>query len=550
MSTAPTDTDAWRALSDHHELMRDVSMRALFADDPGRAKRMTVELEDLYVDFSKHRVTDETLGLLVALAEASGLRAAIEQMFSGELINVTERRAVLHVALRNRSNSPIRVEGKNVVPQVSATLAKMRTLVEKVRSGEDTGHTGQEITEVVNIGIGGSDLGPQMVCEALRPFWKRGMRAHFVSNVDGAHLSQTLADIDPARTLFIVASKSFTTEETLTNATSAREWLVSALGSEQAVGDHFVAVSSNVDAVRAFGIHPAHCFEMWDWVGGRFSLWSAIGLPIACVVGMDRFEELLGGAHEMDEHFREAPLGQNIPVLSALLGVWYSNFFGAETFAVLPYDQSLHRLPAWLQQGDMESNGKHVRRDGVAVDDYSTGPIVWGEPGTNAQHSFFQLLHHGTRLVPCDFLAPIRSQHPLGDHHDKLLSNLFAQSEALMVGKTEEEVLAEFEAAGASEDDIVRLLPHKVFEGNRPSTMILFDQLDARTLGMILAMYEHRIFVQGVIWGVNSFDQWGVELGKQLAKRILPELRGTGPHVEHDASTERLIARVRSRRAT
>ncbi|HJL14050.1 MAG TPA: glucose-6-phosphate isomerase [Sandaracinaceae bacterium LLY-WYZ-13_1] len=544
MSQSPTDADAWKALTAHYARVRELHLRDLFRDDPERARRMTFRLDDLYVDFSKHRVTDETLELLVQLAVERELPAWIEKMFTGERINATEGRAVLHVALRNRSNRPIRVDGKNVMPAVSAVLARMRSFTERLRSGEHRGHTDETITDVVNLGIGGSDLGPQLVAEALRPYWRDGMRAHFVSNVDGTHLAETLEGLDPARTLFVVASKSFSTQETLTNARSARRWLVEKLGAESAVAKHFVAVSTNHQAVKDFGIDPANVFEFWDWVGGRYSLWSAIGLPVACVIGMDRFEALLAGAHRMDEHFRTAPLAENIPVLSALIGLWYVNFFGAASFAVLPYDQSLRRLPAWLQQGDMESNGKRTRRDGEVVSGYYTGPIVFGEPGTNGQHAFFQLLHQGTRMVPCDFLAPVVSHHPLGDHHAKLLANLLAQTEALMIGRTEAEARAELEEAGLEEDAIARLVPHKVFPGNRPSTTMLFDRLTPETLGSILALYEHRIFVQGVIWGINSFDQWGVELGKKLAKRILPELGATSEATEHDASTRALIDHV------
>ena len=547
MSTSPVDAAAHRALSTHYIEMRRVHMRDLFRADSTRAARMTKHLDDLYVDFSKHRVTDQTLSLLLELARERDVPAWIEKMFAGEKINTTEDRAVLHVALRNRSNRPIRVDGVNVMPEVSAVLARMRAFTDRLRSGMHVGHSGDVITDVVNIGIGGSDLGPLMVAEALRPFWKEGLRAHFVSNVDGAHLAQTLADLDPMKTLFIIASKTFTTDETLTNARSARAWLVDRLVDDSAVSKHFVAVSSNVEGAKGFGIEASNVFELWDWVGGRYSLWSAVGLPIACVIGMDRFEDLLLGAHRMDEHFRTAPLEENIPVLSALLGVWYASFFGSETYALLPYDQSLHRMPAWLQQGDMESNGKRTRRDGDLVEGYSTGPIVFGEPGTNAQHSFFQLLHQGTRLVPCDFLAPINPQVVLGDHHDKLLANMLAQGEALMIGKTEEEARAELEALGLDETAIATLLPHKVFEGNRPSTTILFERLDPKTLGCLLALYEHRIFVQGVIWGVNSFDQWGVELGKQLARRLLPEL-GAASAGAHDGSTRALIAQVRAGR--
>lgn len=544
---APTESAAWKALVSHRCELEHVHMRDLFRDDPSRAERMHLELDDLYVDYSKNRIVDRTLELLFELARERDLSGWIERMFAGERINTTEDRAVLHVALRNRSDRPMRVDGVDVMPNVRAVLAKMRAFTERLRGGQHLGFTGQTITDVVNIGIGGSDLGPLMVCEALRPYWKEGMRAHFVSNVDGAHLAQTLAELDPARTLFIVASKTFTTLETLTNARSAREWLVSRLGHEDAVAKHFVAVSTNHRAVAEFGIDQENVFEFWDWVGGRYSLWSAIGLPIACVIGMGRFEELLEGAHRMDEHFRSAPFAENIPVVLALIGLWYASFWNACSFALLPYDQRLHRMPAWLQQGDMESNGKRTRRDGSVIEGYTTGPIVWGEPGTNGQHAFFQLLHQGTRLVPADFLAAIRGDDGLGDHHAKLLANLLAQTEALMIGKTEAEARAELERSGMDEERIAALLPHKVFPGNRPSTTILFDRLDPRTLGSLLALYEHRIFVQGVIWGVNSFDQWGVELGKQLASRILPELEPGAPIGEHDASTRALIDRIRAR---
>ncbi len=541
--SSPTESAAWEALEAHHAETESLHLRELFAEDPERAARMRLTLDDLWVDLSKNRVTDRTLELLVQLAEDRDVPGWIARMFAGDRINVTEDRAVLHVALRNRSDRPVRLDGEDVMPGVRAVLAKMRRFTDALGDGTHRGFTGERITDVVNIGIGGSDLGPLMVCEALRPYWREGLRAHFVSNVDGAHLAETVKHLDPARTLFIVASKTFTTMETLTNARSARAWLVERLGDEAAVAKHFVAVSTNHAAVKEFGIDPENVFEFWDWVGGRYSLWSAIGLPIACVVGMDRFEELLAGAHRMEEHFRAAPLRQNVPAMLALIGVWYASFYDACSFAVLPYDQSLHRLPAWLQQGDMESNGKRTRRDGSVIDGYTTGPIVWGEPGTNGQHAFFQLLHQGTQLVNCDFLAPIHSQYPVGDHHDKLLANMLAQTEALMIGKTEAEARVELEKSGASPERVAALVPHKVFPGNRPSTTILFDRLDPRTLGALLAMYEHRIFVQGVVWGVNSFDQWGVELGKQLANRILPELR-EGASGTHDASTEALIAHV------
>ncbi|MEO0321331.1 MAG: glucose-6-phosphate isomerase [Myxococcota bacterium] len=545
--TSPTDTAAWAALAAHHAEIAPRQLRELFAEDPGRAARMTHRLDDFLVDLSKNRATEETFSRLLALAEARGLPAAIEAMFSGQRINVTEDRAVLHVALR--ADAPMAFEGRDVVVDVHEVLGRMRTFTTALRDGSHLGHTGQTFTDVVNIGIGGSDLGPLMVCEALKPFWREDLTPHFVSNVDGAHLAETLKRLDPERTLFIIASKTFTTQETLTNARSARAWLVDELGDESAVAKHFVAVSTNRQGVADFGIDAErNMFGFWDWVGGRYSLWSAIGLPIACAVGMDAFEELLAGARRMDAHFRSAPLAENLPVLLGLLGVWYANFFGAETFAVLPYDQSLHRLPAWLQQGDMESNGKRVRKDGTQVRGYTTGPIVWGEPGTNGQHAFYQLLHQGTRLVPADFMAPLHAQHALGDHHDKLLANLLAQTEALMIGKTEAEARAELEAAGMRGEALEALVPHKVFEGNRPTNTILFDRLDAKTLGTLLALYEHRIFVQGVIWGVNSFDQWGVELGKQLAKKILPELSGDAPAGGHDASTNALVAHVRSAR--
>jgi glucose-6-phosphate isomerase len=539
-------TPAWLALLRHHEEMRDVHMRDLFAGDPGRFDRFSLRLGDLLVDCSKHRVTQETLRLLFALARQAGVEEWRDRMFRGEKINGTEDRAVLHVALRNRSNRPILADGKDVMPEVNGVLSRMRDFTERLRSGAWKGHTGERITDVVNIGIGGSDLGPVMATEALRPYWQKGLSAHFVSNVDGTHLVETVKPLQPARTLFIVASKTFTTQETLMNARSARAWLTAALG-EEAVPRHFVAVSTNQKEVSRFGIDTANMFGFWDWVGGRYSLWSAIGLPIACVIGMDRFEEMLAGAHQMDEHFRTARLEENIPVLLALLGVWYANFFGAETHAILPYDQYLHRFPAYLQQADMESNGKRVDKQGEPVD-YTTGPIVWGEPGTNGQHAFYQLIHQGTRLVPCDFLAPVHTHNPLDAHHEVLLANFFAQTEALMRGKTAEEARAELQQAGLPPDRVEALVPHKTFPGNRPSTSMLFDRLDPRTLGLLVAMYEHKIFTQGVVWNIYSFDQWGVELGKQLAKRIEPELKGQEQVTSHDASTSGLINHYKQRR--
>ncbi|UJR78984.1 glucose-6-phosphate isomerase [Sandaracinus amylolyticus] len=552
----PTDTAAWNELSKHADAIRGVQLRELFAKDPTRAQRMVLHHDDVRVDLSKHRATDETLRLLARLAEQCGVPAMRDRMFAGEPINETEGRAVLHVALRNLSSRPILVDGNDVMPEVREVLDRMRAFAGELRSGALRGAKGDRITDVVNIGIGGSDLGPLMVCEALSPYWIDGpIRPHFVSNVDPAHLARTLHGLRPETTLFVVASKTFTTQETIANAKAARAWLVSALG-EDAVRSHFVAVSTNHAKVGEFGIARERTFGFWDWVGGRYSLWSAIGLPIALAVGFERFEELLAGAHAIDEHFRTAPLEQNVPVVLAMLGVWYAAFFDADTFAVLPYSQALHRMPAWLQQGDMESNGKSVDHQGRRVEGYTTGPIVWGEPGTNGQHAFYQLLHQGTRLVPIDFLAPLEPDWPrpgtpeplasmLRDQHTLLLANVIAQAEALMVGKSIEVVKRELEAQGLSKDAIERLAPHKVFEGNRPSTTMTFRRLDPRTLGALLAIYEHRIFVQGVIWNVNSFDQWGVELGKQLAKTIEGELRG-GPTQPHDGSTAALVAEARS----
>jgi glucose-6-phosphate isomerase len=542
-----TESPAWRALKSHHEKTKDLHMRALFAEDPARFSKMTLRLDDLLVDYSKHRVTAETMKLLFDLARQQKVEAWRDRMFAGEKINGTESRAVLHIALRNRSNRPIVVDGEDVMPEVNRVLAKMRDFTERLRSGAWKGYTGQTITDVVNIGIGGSDLGPVMATEALRPYWKKDLRAHFVSNVDGTHLVETVKGLDPERTLFIVASKTFTTQETLMNARSARAWLVGKLGSDAAVPKHFVAVSTAAAEVKKFGIAEENMFPFRDWVGGRYSLWSAIGLSIACVIGMDHFEQLLTGAFDMDEHFRTAPLEQNIPVVLAMLGVWYANFFGAETHAILPYDQYLHRFPAYFQQGDMESNGKGVDRAGRAITDYDTGPVVWGEPGTNGQHAFYQLIHQGTRIIPCDFLAPVRTQNPLDDHHRVLLANYFAQTEALMKGKTEDEARAELEAAGLPPERVTELVPHKRFSGNRPSTSILFDKLTPRTLGRLVAMYEHKIFTQGIVWNIYSFDQWGVELGKQLAKKIEPELAAPGPVSSHDSSTNGLINHYKSR---
>jgi len=546
--SALTSSPAWKALLDHQPSIAKTTMRALFAADPQRFARMSREACGVFVDWSKHRATDETWRLLLALADQAGVAAWRDKMFAGAKLNGTEDRAVLHVALRNRSNRPILVDGVDVMPEVNAVLARMRSFTDRVRSGAWKGHTGKAITDVVNIGIGGSDLGPVMVTEALRPYWQSGMRAHFVSNIDGTHLTEVLERVDPERTLFIVASKTFTTQETLTNATSARGWLLAKLGAgDDAVAKHFVALSTNAKEVGKFGIDTANMFQFWDWVGGRYSLWSAIGLSIACVIGMDSFEELLAGGHDMDEHFRTAPLAANLPVILGLLGVWYANFWGAETHAILPYDQYLHRFAAYFQQGDMESNGKSVDRAGQPVD-YTTGPVIWGEPGTNGQHAFYQLIHQGTRLIPCDFIAPIETHNRLGNHHAILLANFFAQTEALMKGKTPDEARAELVAAKLPAERIEQLVPHKTFPGNRPTTSIVVQRVTPRTLGALVAMYEHKIFVQGIVWNIYSFDQWGVELGKQLASRILPELDGDAAVTSHDASTNGLINLYKTRR--
>lgn len=537
--------DVWRKLETHRDLLRRDGIRALFARDPERFASWSFTLDDLLVDLSKHFLTAETLQLLTALARARDVEGLRDRMFAGEPINTTEHRAVLHVALRNRSGRPMAVQGRNVMPDVEAMLARVRDLSTRIRSGASTGSTGARITDVVNLGIGGSDLGPAMVTEALAPYAREGPRLHFVSNVDGSHLAETLRGLRPETTLFIVASKTFTTQETMANARSARAWLLEAVRDERYVARHFVAVSTNAEAVRAFGIAPEHLCGFWDWVGGRYSVWSSIGLPVAIAIGPDRFEALLQGAHDVDEHFRTAPLERNVPVLLGLLGVWYTNFFDADTHAVLPYDQYLHRLPAYLQQLDMESNGKGVTRDGRTAD-VATGPIVWGEAGTNGQHAFYQLLHQGPRLVPCDFLVAAESHNPLGDHHQLLVANAFAQAEALLCGKSAEAVREELAAQGLTGEALDRLVPHKVFPGNRPSTTFLYRRLDPRTLGRLLALYEHKVFVMGAVWDINSFDQWGVELGKRLADRLRPELDANGPSHVHDGSTAGLLAHYRS----
>ncbi|HQR60672.1 MAG TPA: glucose-6-phosphate isomerase [Methylophilaceae bacterium] len=535
-----TTSEIWQTLIKHQQEIAPKHMREMFADDPARFIRFSLQFNDILLDYSKNRITEETLTRLLQLARESGVEEWRDRMFSGEKINFTEQRAVLHTALRNRSKRPVLVDGKDVMPDIRRVLAHMRQFTERVRSGEWKGYTGKAITDVVNIGIGGSDLGPAMVCKALHPYSRADLRAHFVSNVDGAHLSIVLQQCDPETTLFVVASKTFTTQETLINAHSARRWFLEKSGSESHIAKHFVALSTNAEEVKKFGIDTANMFEFWDWVGGRYSLWSAIGLSIALHVGMDAFEQLQQGAFEVDEHFRSAPLEQNMPVILAMIGIWYNNFFGAQTHAILPYDESLGRFPAYFQQGDMESNGKAIDREGRRVD-YSTGPIIWGEPGTNGQHAFFQLIHQGSKMVPCDFLMPIETHYPIGEHHQILFSNFLAQTKALMQGKSEPDARTELEAAGIKGDALEKLLPHKIFRGNRPTNSILFNKLDPKTLGSLIAIYEHKIFVQGIVWHINSFDQWGVELGKQLAQAILPQLQDNKPISENDSSTNGLI---------
>lgn len=543
-SINPTQTAAWQALTQHYQSMRNVTLRDLFADDPLRFNAYSATFEDQFLlDYSKNLINQSTMQHLLALAHETKLPEAIAAMFRGDKINRTEDRAVLHVALRNRSNTPIMVDGQDVMPQVNAVLAKMKAFCDKVISGQWTGYTGQAITDVVNIGIGGSDLGPYMVTEALKPY-KNHLNMHFVSNVDGTHIAETLKSLDPETTLFLVASKTFTTQETMTNALSAREWFLQSAHEQAHVAKHFAALSTNASAVAAFGIDTANMFEFWDWVGGRYSLWSAIGLSIALSIGFDNFEQLLSGAHAMDRHFAETELSHNLPVLLALIGLWYNNFYGAETEAILPYDQYMHRFAAYFQQGNMESNGKYVDRNGQPVD-YQTGPIIWGEPGTNGQHAFYQLIHQGTKMIPSDFIAPAVSHNPLGDHHAKLMSNFFAQTEALAFGKTAAEVEEEFAVAGKSAADVAHIVPFKVFEGNRPTNSILLRSITPYSLGALIALYEHKIFTQGAILNIYSFDQWGVELGKQLANRILPELQDKDAINSHDSSTNGLINRFK-----
>ena len=537
----PTNTQAWKALEAHQSQLVHTTIADLFKQEENRFNDYSLTFENqILVDFSKNKINQETLKLLRQLAKESALDEAINAMFAGEKINRTENRAVLHTALRNRSNTPVYVDGKDVMPEVNAVLAKMSAFWDRVFSGEWKGYTGNAITDVVNIGIGGSDLGPYMVTEALRPY-KNHLNMHFVSNVDGTHIAETLKKVNPETTLFLVASKTFTTQETMTNANSARDWLLAAAKDNSAVAKHFAALSTNGKAIAEFGIDTNNMFEFWDWVGGRYSLWSAIGLSIALSIGFDNFEALLSGAHEMDKHFRTAPLEKNIPATLALVGLWNTNFLGAQTEAILPYDQYLHRFAAYFQQGNMESNGKYVDRNGDIIRDYQTGPIIWGEPGTNGQHAFYQLIHQGTMLIPCDFIAPAQSHNPLGDHHSKLLSNFFAQTEALAFGKTKEEVEAEFVKAGKSLDEVKDIVPFKVFTGNKPTNSILVKKITPFVLGALIAMYEHKIFAQGVIFNIFSFDQWGVELGKQLANRILPELADKENVSSHDSSTNGLI---------
>lgn len=539
-----TETAAYKYLTDHFIGINEKSLKDLFTEDASRFEKFSILFEDILVDYSKNRIDDTTMALLMQLARECKLDQAIKAMFSGEKINQTEGRQVLHIALRNQGNAPILVDGKNVMEEVNKVLEKMDKFSQAIISGSWKGYTGKAITDVVNIGIGGSDLGPVMVTEGLKAY-KNHLNMHFVSNIDGTHIAETLKNVDPETTLFLIASKTFTTQETMTNANSAKDWFLNSGAAQADVAKHFAALSTNAKDVAAFGIDTDNMFEFWDWVGGRYSLWSAIGLPIALSIGFDNFKQLLAGAHVADTHFENAEFENNVPVILALIGIWYINFFDAETQAILPYDQYMHRFAAYFQQGDMESNGKHVDRNGNDVT-YETGPIIWGEPGTNGQHAFYQLIHQGTRLIPCDFIAPAQSLNPLGDHHPILLSNFFAQTEALMNGKTKEQVIAELEKEGKSKEEIEKLAPFKVFEGNRPTNSILLKKVTPFSLGSLIAIYEHKIFVQGIIWNIFSFDQWGVELGKQLAKSILPELEGDQEVQSHDASTNGLINQYKS----
>lgn len=544
-----TQYPVWQLVCAHQKTIANTHMRDLFTADSQRFEKMHLQFDDLLLDYSKHRLNDDTLPLLMRLAREAKIEDWRDRMFSGEKINTTEDRAVLHTALRNRSNIPVMVDGKDVMPDVNAVLAQMRSFTEKVRNGHWLGFTGKRITDIVNIGIGGSDLGPVMVCDALKPYAPAHLNVHFVSNIDGAHLMRALNVCDPETTLFIIASKTFTTQETMTNGRSAREWFIKSAKNEAFVAQHFVALSTNAKAVSAFGINPNNMFTFWDWVGGRYSLWSAIGLSIALYVGMDHFEALLTGAHEMDQHFKTTPLEHNMPVIMALIGVWYNNFFDVDSQAILPYDQGMARFPAYLQQADMESNGKFTNRQGGRVQ-HKTGPVIWGEAGTNGQHAFYQLIHQGTQIVPCDFLMPVHSQYALGEagvaHHKILMANFLAQTQSLMLGKTKDEAREELVQQGLTGEALEALLPHKMFEGNRPSTSILFDQLTPNTLGKLIALYEHKIFVQGIIWNINSFDQWGVEYGKQIAQQILPEFNNPEVVINFDSSTNGLMNYAKS----
>ena len=539
-SINPTSTTTWKQLVAHSAEMKQIHMRELFRSDPDRFIKYSCCLDQMVFDYSKNIISEKTMELLMQLAVDCKVKEGINAMFNGDIINQTEKRSVLHIALRNFSGNPVYSEGIDVMPAVKKAWQKMKDFCEGLHSGKIRGYSGKKIKYIVNIGIGGSDLGPQMVTEALRPYWIDGIETYFVSNIDGTHISETLKKVKPERTLFLVASKTFTTQETMTNALTARNWFLKKAKNEKHIAKHFVALSTNEKEVVKFGIDPVNMFEFWDWVGGRYSLWSAIGLSIALTIGYKNFQQLLKGAYRADEHFFITPFNKNIPVLMALLGTWYVNFFGAQTEAILPYDQYMHRFPAYFQQGNMESNGKSIDRNAEPVE-YSTGPVIWGEPGTNGQHAFYQLLHQGTPFIPCDFIAPAQSHNPVGDHHQKLLSNFFAQTEALMNGKTEEEAKGEMEKQGLSSEDIARLLPYKIFPGNKPSNSFLLKKITPSSLGQLIALYEHKIFVQGIIWNIYSFDQWGVELGKQLANKILPELLSPDPSTDHDPSTNALI---------
>ncbi len=536
----PTHTEEWTRLSEHYTHMSDVEMTDFFEKDASRFESFSIKHEDILVDYSKNRINNQTIDLLIELAKAVKLDKGIESMFSGSPINETEQRAVLHTALRQREEVEVLLDGQNILTDIHEVRENMRVFCENIHNGNHRGYTGKKISYIVNIGIGGSDLGPVMVTEALKPFWIDGIKTYFVSNIDGSHLAEALKSINAEEVLFLIASKTFTTQETMTNARSAKQWFLENGGTEENIKQHFVALSTNIEGATQFGIAKENVFGFWDWVGGRYSLSSAIGMSIALTIGYGHFEELLNGLNNMDNHFRNTPFGKNIPVILALIGIWYNNFFGAESEAILPYDQYLHRFPAYFQQGNMESNGKSVNRSGQKVD-YQTGPIIWGEPGTNGQHAFYQLIHQGTKLIPCDFIGVAQSHNPMGDHHDKLLSNFFAQTEALMVGKTADEVINEFKDKGVPKDEYQAIVPFKVFSGNRPTNSILVKKLTPYSLGQLIAMYEHKIFVQGYIWNIFSFDQWGVELGKQLAKKILPELQSTAHITDHDASTNGLI---------